>query len=470
MSIFSLPYISYRPLTVNIKFTNGEKKKKSPVIVSNSLESYLSMLKMRIEEHPKEWDIYKRYTNPFECIHTTITSGIKQPICRYRPISRSYFKMVEMLHSFNLLADMGDKMKSFHLAEGPGGFIEALCTQRDNLDDEYVGMTLISDDTTVPGWRKSKTFLNSHPNVKLEYGSDGTGDIFKRDNLMYCATKYGASMDLITADGGFDFSMDFNGQEAMITGLLVAQIAFATALQKHGGTFILKMFDIFSRASVEIVYLLSVMYEHVFITKPNTSRYANSERYIVCQGFRSHDGRKDWTIQFLDAYTRLDAHASSGTDELNVYSLLNVRIPLMFINKIEEHNAILGQQQVENITSTLNIIKNPKQEKIESLKRTNTQKCVYWCQKHQLPYNRDVRQLNMFLSAKSKNSRVRRVSDETEETSTNNKSDDDSTNSDTDVQVTTMIEYEKDGSVNCELSSVNSEGSSCEEEVSCDKS
>ena len=49
-------------------------------------------------------------------------------------------------------------------------------------------------------------------------------------------------MDLITADGGFDFSMDFNQQEILIGKLLFAQIAYALCLQKRGGKFILKIF------------------------------------------------------------------------------------------------------------------------------------------------------------------------------------------------------------------------------------
>ena len=36
-----------------------------------------------------------------------------------------------------------DPIRSFHLAEGPGGFIEAIQLMRMNTDDTYYGMTLI---------------------------------------------------------------------------------------------------------------------------------------------------------------------------------------------------------------------------------------------------------------------------------------------------------------------------------------
>ena len=57
-----------------------------------------------------------------------------------------------------------------------------------------------------------------------------------------------------------------------------------------------------------------------------------------------------------------------------VHRFLNFSIPLCFISKIEEYNAILGQQQLENIHSTLLLIDNiHNQDKIDSLINTNIQ-------------------------------------------------------------------------------------------------
>ena len=95
-------------------------------------------------------------------------------------------------------------------------------------------------------------------------------------------------MDIITADGGFDFSIDFNQQETLATNLLFAQVSFAISMQKTNGHFILKIFDIFTKTTCDILYLLSTLYKQVFIIKPNTSRLANSEKYIVCKFFKGN--------------------------------------------------------------------------------------------------------------------------------------------------------------------------------------
>ena len=51
--------------------------------------------------------------------------------------------------------------------------------------------------------KKHKTFYRRTRNVYIERGKDGTGDILKLENFVYCKEKYGSSMELITGDGGF---------------------------------------------------------------------------------------------------------------------------------------------------------------------------------------------------------------------------------------------------------------------------
>jgi hypothetical protein len=94
--------------------------------------------------------------------------------------------MIEMLNIFEPnLAEYGGHIRSFHLAEGPGGFIEAISKYRGNPNDVYVGMTLLDDmnDPNIPGWKKTQYFLQNHPNVKIELGADNTGNILNIENL-----------------------------------------------------------------------------------------------------------------------------------------------------------------------------------------------------------------------------------------------------------------------------------------------
>lgn len=346
--------------------------------VSQSLFHYLSFIKEKIKDN-KEWDNYKKYTNPYEYIHTTVPHK-KKSVAKYKPLSRAYFKMIELLDYFNLNKSV-NPIKSFHLAEGPGGFIEALSNIRKCHQDEYIGMTLLDNDNdeNIPAWKKTDTFLREHPNVIIENGRDGTGNILCVDNLDYCREKYGSSMDIITADGGFDFSVDFNNQEINMSRLLFAQICFAICMQKKNGSFILKIFDCFTEATMDMLCILSSFYKKVYITKPKTSRYANSEKYVVCKDF---DGECSDTV--YNTLRNAFEHMIHSPND-NISRFLFCPISYYFYKKIEDYNAIFGQQQIENINITLDLINNKKN--IENIVKMNIQKCIQWCNKHNVQYN-----------------------------------------------------------------------------------
>jgi 23S rRNA U2552 (ribose-2'-O)-methylase RlmE/FtsJ len=283
MNNYTLPNINIPNINEKIEplFTETEISG----VVNKNLNNYLNAIKIQIDNNVDKWDNYKKYTNPYEYIHTIIPNS-KQSVCKLKPLSRSFYKMIEMCCEHEIANELPRICKTFHLAEGPGGFIEAIVSLRNNKSDTYYGMTLNNDNNDVPGWRKSQHFLNLNPNVIIENGSDNTGNLLKKENLEYCFKKYGNSMDLITADGGFDFSIDFNSQEILSLKLIYAQICYAIAMQKQNGTFILKVFDLFTQCSLDMLFLLCSLYKNVYITKPNTSRLANSEKYIICKNFK----------------------------------------------------------------------------------------------------------------------------------------------------------------------------------------
>ena len=363
-------------------------------VINKTLMSYLTRIKTEIDNRQNTWDRFKKYTNPYEYIHTTIPNT-NISISKLKPLSRSYYKMIEMYNLFDLGAGLHAECNTFHIAEGPGGFMEAMCELRGLPSDEYVGITLTDDNNySIPGWKKSKDFLEKHSNVVIETGATGNGDIMCAINLFHCCEKYCGLMDIVTADGGFDFSIDFNHQETVSAKLIFCQIAFAIAVQKEGGHFLIKFFDTFTQVSLDMLFLLSLLYEEVNLVKPNTSRYANSEKYVVCKNFRmSKTDSLLLVSRFLDVIETSDFH-----EDMSITSVLSVDIPYFYSCKLQEYNAIFGQQQIETISLTLSLIDLNKHERIESMKKNNLQKCVSWCQKYNVPHNSVPVNSNMFLS------------------------------------------------------------------------
>ena len=421
MMMYLLPRIQtkiYKSIQVNF----SPEIDTSPVI-SNSLSYYLNDIKKQISVYEKDWDTYKKYTNPYEYIHTNIPNK-KHGISKYKPISRAYFKMIELINTFNIGIDSSHPIRSFHLAEGPGGFIEAVAKLRMCREDSYIGMTLLdttnytNNDSHIPGWKKTDSFLREFKNVKIENGIDGTGNILSFNNFVYIHETYGSSMDLITADGGFDFSDDFENQELNMVPLIYGQIIYALCMQKQGGCFVLKIFDIFMQQTVDMMALLSSMYQQVYITKPNTSRYANSEKYIVCKGFIPISSFHLYPYLY-NSFQDLCRNINNKQSKVEfISSLLKGETSSIFISKLEEYNIIFGQQQIENIHTTLMLLLSEKyggeynnynngyhhndnikpyrnrdnhiHSNIRKIVKNNIQKCIQWCIKHKNEYNYDV--------------------------------------------------------------------------------
>ncbi len=384
--------IKLKPENINLKFCNDSEVD----YINLSTKKFVEIIKEKINNCQDEWDNLKKLTNEYEYIHTNIPQ-YKNSVSKIKPISRAFFKLIEIINTFNILDNFKNKnIKTFHLAEGPGGFIEAISYLRFNKSDLYYGMTLIDEENkSIPGWKKANDFLNKNPNVFIECGEDKTGNLYNPDNLKYIMTNYKNSMEIVTGDGGFDFSIDYNKQEKMALQLIYSQIIYALTIQKKGGFFILKLFDTFTYSSVDLLFILSCFYQKVHIIKPNTSRSANSEKYVVCSDFK-YDDTSYFFKDFLSTLAMLNNLDLNNT---SINRFLNIDINFKYLTTIREINAILSQQQMKNINKTLKLVENTdrKKEKYTSHQSKNIQKCIQWCIKNQIPYNK-FNKSNIFLN------------------------------------------------------------------------
>ena len=348
---------------------------KRPVMYTNkTLRSYIHTIKKEIDHCLVEWEKNKRKLNPYEYINTQF-DPYSPCVCNYKPISRAFFKLLEILNTFSF--SFPKVMRSFHLAEGPGGFIEAIQYSRKNSKDVYYGMTLLDTKKDIPLWNKcERSLMKGNSNIIIESG-DGTGNLYHLENLLYVRKHYEHSMDFITADGGFDYSVDFNNQEESSLHLIFSEICFAIMMQKKGGHFILKVFDTFSYSSIELIYLLTYLYEEVIVSKPMTSRPANSEKYILCNKFKM--------VHNIEEIKDKICHIYKTVQDNPYTSILDVELPNLFLNKIREINSIFGQSQVSTILSVLTYITDDKKnEKVDQLRKSHIHKCVKWCKKNNM--------------------------------------------------------------------------------------
>ena len=93
---------------------------------------------------------------------------------------------------------------------------------------------------------------------------------------------------------------------------------------------------------------------------------------------------------------------------LYFYSYVRV-ISYKFKISIAEVNSILGNQQIENILTTLRFIENKerKGEKINTIRTGNIQKCISWCVKNKIPHYKTGNTGNIFMTNRKVKSEIK---------------------------------------------------------------
>jgi hypothetical protein len=362
------------------------------------LHESLTSLKNEIDDVAEigYWDDAKKITNPFEYIFLSLQRRMHRSVSGIIPLSRSYFKMIELWDILGLdtLLTRDQPFVSTHGAEGPGGFLEAI--QHRSSDrrlhgtptgrhTRMVAMTLRSMERAVPGWRKSHAFLSEYPDINVTYGADGTGNLYSLANQAAFASTAkewfaGGTALLYTADGGFDFSSDYNGQENTVHRLLAAEALAGLKTLASGGTMIIKVFDTKHIATLELLWMLAGCFERTAVIKPYTSRPANSERYWV--GSNKHADIPTWVLTMLEMLTRTDAPIGWNHIFKNRPWTPDWLAGLhVFQQEVERH-------QYANIELTLGLIRNPQRAQIQELLHRNIQCSREWCVRHRVPENR----------------------------------------------------------------------------------
>ena len=316
--------------------------------INNGFIIYMHQTKdrMKIVNDPKfKGKTFYHVTNPFEHIiadnkdndnDIASYSKIYFEETQLNIVSRAFYKLWEILMLFDPVPKTGP-IVSAHLAEAPGSFVQALMFYRekfykDNEKDEHFTISL--EDQDVPTFKKD--FKHAYSKVKI-FEQDG-GDLTTKQSITKFE-KFSKKADFITADGGFNW-LNENFQEQESYRLILGEIITAFKIQKPGGSFVLKIFEVYTDVSIKLLMLLSSTYEEVFIIKPFTSRPSNSERYVICKNYiQVSPSIIEKLMSLLDL---MNKNHEKGLEISNLFS--DIPIPINYRN-----NIIVSSSQLMNL-------------------------------------------------------------------------------------------------------------------------
>lgn len=339
------------------------------------------------------WDRCKKYFNPYELISSP--AGDVPCCAAYTPISRSFFKLIEMLQDHHDDLTTPHASKAAFLCDAPGGFVEAFLTYRQSRGSRpggWIGkdivhaISLVAPDEhprdSVPGWRLPRDLLRNN-NVHLHGGDPGgnNGDLYVLSNIDAFVDKVGRhSCELVTADGGFDFSCDFNSQECSSLRLLVSEVYTALRLLADGSALLIKMYDICLPATLRLLWHLHCCFSGgIIINKPCTSRAANSERFIICRWF-------DRTVRVDRLISLLRVSVSRGLGEVPLVGQGHHLPPTWFLREVALYNSRYISQQTQVIMRTLTFMRSTEGEAFPRLEAQSA--CARrWCTRYRMAIN-----------------------------------------------------------------------------------
>jgi hypothetical protein len=189
--------------------------------------------------------------------------------------------------------------------------------------------------------------------------------------------------DLVTADGGFDVSSDYNMQELLTLRLILCEVYTMLRLQREGGAGVLKVFDVSHADTQTVLRVLAAAYAHVTLVKPLSSRPANSEKYVVCAGFRGPPA-----AAMLDAMRRAIVRGAVANARGTPWSLTDVSdaIPsedrgseLHLLRRLLGFNRVYVARQIEYIKRTLKLIERTSVNARDTIKSTMISRDYHRC-------------------------------------------------------------------------------------------
>lgn len=311
--------------------------------INNQISNMLKENDFNNIKHNTYHDLLK-IVNPYEYIHTKVP-GSKYSVSKLKTKSNYFYDLLEIATNLDIYGNFSRlPINSLHLSK----------TNEDTIDCQEI-------------FRESMKDINIfYPEINVDYGF---GDV-KYDMIYYNPD-------------------DTTSVLAYINILLVI-----LRYQKYNGNLIFKISNTFHKPFVDILYYLTSLYDKVYITKPCTNNVMSFDKYVVCKNF-SHGVMSDMYLKLN--YIRMIVFVKK-MNNIHVKQIIGSELPYFFKMKIDEINIILGHQQIDHMNLLINLHKNKnKEDKIETIKKTNIQKSISWCDKYKIPYNKFAEKINIFL-------------------------------------------------------------------------
>ncbi|UZE89756.1 methyltransferase [Parapoynx stagnalis nucleopolyhedrovirus] len=186
--------------------------------------------------------------------------------------SRCWNKLQEIDKKFSICKNIDVFLD---VCGGPGEFAKYVMNV--NPFVKGFGITLNNN----PACKYQRSLCNIKRFMQI-LGPNMSGNIMDKDVIFETSLLCGNVCDLVLADGAVDVSGRENEQEMLNYDLILCETQFILIALRTGGNCVLKVFDVFTQKTLNMLNNFVNHFETWGVFKPRSSRPANSEKYLIC--------------------------------------------------------------------------------------------------------------------------------------------------------------------------------------------
>jgi len=334
--------------------------------LSHSLLHYVNEIRSQCDKYIYSEDPTSLQKDPFAIVnpHEYIFSKIPQSrfaVSKLKPHSHVFYDLMEIAYTLSIFDMFADRtIQTFHTGPHAPSTIECINMLRENYNDTHLTTEINQTHT---------------PFDFIYYEMDNDADYLNPNRYILW---------------------------------LIKTLFHIFSCQRACGTAIIKVQDMVTKPVLDVLYILCHSYDKVYLMKPTTSHIVRGEKYIVCKRLTltPHSLSSLYLLNTLEKCLEHFGlnHINDGIeapveDGYLFHSLIKNELPYFFMNKIEEFNIIVGQQQLNAMDLFLSIMKcKNREEKVDALRKMHIQKCILWCEKYKIPFNKMSDKVNIFSS------------------------------------------------------------------------
>lgn len=323
------------------------------------------------------WDKWSKLTNPYDKI---------QYLAKNRN-TKDYYKYFELFRIFNISNENLDTGDSAHMGESSLHAAKALSYYFPKIN-WYVNSE--NESSINKSFKESQTDLNKMLESDMLKATDEKGysriinnqpELSLAENLKEFRETVG-KVNIITADCTVDTTHDPSNQEQLVFYLLFLQIVSSLHMQAKEGHMIVKIFDTMTRSTCQLIYYLTNFYERVSLVKPRTSRYTNSEKFIVAKNFK---GISSEELNKLDKIINTWSNLNKNTE--NYLRIMGINIPEEIESQFMTYNNFMVKNQYSYIDKTIRCNYNEEEIPAKQLEAFQNKNALLFCSNFGIPVN-----------------------------------------------------------------------------------